>query len=219
MTDSDYASRQLRVIRALMERATVYRSISAPMALVGGLLSLGGFGVAWYADRSGHALRDNGFLALWVSILAVTAATNVIFLARGAARRGEPFFSAGMKCALRSLGPAFLLAAVLTVTFPVAIPLTMIWITLYGVALLATHPYAPRSLTLLGAAFLVTGIGLILGVQWLGRIVDSPSDALGSSALMAATFGGFHLIYAIAVWLRREDSTEAAPALTGNGHV
>ena len=34
------AEEDLRVIRSLMERATVYRAISAPAALVAGLLSI-----------------------------------------------------------------------------------------------------------------------------------------------------------------------------------
>ena len=40
MTDFG-AEEHLRAIRLLMERATIYRAISAPTALVGGLLSVG----------------------------------------------------------------------------------------------------------------------------------------------------------------------------------
>src|ERR1039458_6438737 len=115
MTDSDSASRQLRVIRSLMERATIYRSISAPTALVGGLLSLGGFATAYYAKHHRHQpLSPTEFLIVWLVILALTCFTNVIFLSRGSAQRGEPFFSSGMKCALMSVAPAFFSAAVLT---------------------------------------------------------------------------------------------------------
>ena len=107
MTDSDSASRQLRVIRSLMERATVYRSISAPTALVGGLLSLGGFATAYYAKHHRHhPLSPTEFLIVWLVILALTCFTNVIFLSRGSVQRSEPFFSSGMKCALSSLAPA-----------------------------------------------------------------------------------------------------------------
>jgi hypothetical protein len=87
MTDSDSASRQLRVIRSLMERATIYRSISAPTALVGGLLSLGGFVTAYYAKHHRHhPLSSNEFLIVWLAILALTCVANVIFLSRGSAR-------------------------------------------------------------------------------------------------------------------------------------
>ena len=46
MSDQDPASEHLRIIRQLMERATVYRSIAAPVALVGGVVALG---LAWAA--------------------------------------------------------------------------------------------------------------------------------------------------------------------------
>src|SRR5260221_7680692 len=84
MTESDYASRQLRVIRSLMERATIYRFISAPTALVGGLLSFGGFATAYYAKHHRHGpLSPTEFLIVWLVILALTAFTNLVFLSRG----------------------------------------------------------------------------------------------------------------------------------------
>src|SRR5476651_2405398 len=98
-----------------MERATIYRSISAPTALVGGLLSLGGFATAYYAKHHRqHPLSATEFLIVWLVILALTGFTNLIFLSRGATLRSESFFSSGMKCALTSLAPAFFSAAVLT---------------------------------------------------------------------------------------------------------
>ena len=89
MSDIDSASSQLRVIRSLMERATIYRSLSAPTALVGGLLSLGGFAMAYYAKHHrDHPLTPVEFLIVWLVILALTSLANVIFLSRGAAARG-----------------------------------------------------------------------------------------------------------------------------------
>src|SRR5271154_459325 len=100
MTDFDSASNQLRVIRSLMERATIYRSLSAPTALVGGLLSLGGFGTAYYAKHHRQLpLSPNEFLIVWLALLRLTCLTNALFPWREAAGRGEPFFSSGMKCA------------------------------------------------------------------------------------------------------------------------
>src|ERR1700733_8506385 len=115
MTESDYASQQLRVIRSLMERATVYRSISAPTALVGGLLSFGGFATAYYADQYlQQPLSPREFLIVWLVILALTCFANTIFLWRGSEHRGDPFFSSGMKSALLSVAPAFVSAAILS---------------------------------------------------------------------------------------------------------
>jgi hypothetical protein len=222
VTDSDSAARQLRVIRSLMERATIYRSISAPTALVGGLLSLGGFALAYYAkhDRQ-HPLSPNEFLLVWLVILALTCFTNVIFLSRGAARRSESFFSFGMKCALTSVAPAFFSAAVLTpLLFHHPIHLALLWITLYGIGLLATQHFAPRSLVILGTTFFLTGCGLL--ATWKHLFMPNPHvepSALVVSGIMAATFGGFHLAYAAAVWALGEDRKEPVPSITGTENV
>ncbi len=42
MATHSEAEEHLRVIRSLMERGTIYRAISAPVALAGGLCSIGG---------------------------------------------------------------------------------------------------------------------------------------------------------------------------------
>jgi hypothetical protein len=187
--------------------------------LIGGLLSLGGFGTAWYAEGIRHQpLSPGNFRVVWLVILALTAATNFYFLSRGAARRGEPLFSAGMKCALLSLAPAFLVAGVLTVTVHRPIELAVAWITLYGLGLLATQHFAPRSLVALGVVFLLAG-GVLLAT-WKHLFMPNPHlepSALVVSGIMAATFGGFHLVYAVAVGLFEEDPADASAAL--NEHV
>jgi hypothetical protein len=217
MTDPDSASRQLRVIRSLMERATIYRSLSAPTALVGGLLSLGGFATAYYAKHHRHLpLSAAEFLVVWLTILALTCLTNALFIWRDSRRRDEPFFTSGMKCALTSLAPAFCSAGVLTILLHGSpIHLALAWITLYGLGLLATQYFAPRSLVLLGLTFLVAGCALL--ATWRHFLEPHPHvepSALVVSGLMAATFGGFHLAYAAAVWALGEERAPAPVAAT-----
>ncbi len=218
MSDPDSADLQLRVIRSLMERATIYRSISAPTALVGGLLSLGGFATAWYAKHARHhPLTPYEFLVVWLVILALTVVTNLYFLSRGSVQRGEPFFSSGMKCALLSLAPAFIAAGVLTCLLHRPIDLALAWIPLYGLGLLATQHFAPRSIVMLGVAFFLAGLGLL--PTWKYLFMPNPHmepSALVVSGIMAATFGGFHLAYAAAVWALGEERDEE-PASDGAG--
>ncbi len=225
MTDFDSASKQLRVIRSLMERATVYRSISAPTALVGGLLSLGGFATAYYAKHHRqHPLSPTEFLIVWLVILVLTGLSNAFFLWRGAALRGDSFISSGMKCAFTSLAPAFFSAGLLTCLIHRPIELALLWISFYGIGLLATQHFAPRSIVWLGLTFWLTGCGLL--VTWKHFFMPNPHvepSALVVSGIMAATFGGFHLAYAAAVWAvgeEKEDSSasEESPA-TGSEHV
>jgi hypothetical protein len=217
MTDTDFARNQLRVIRSLMERATIYRSLSAPTALVGGLLSLGGFATAYYAKHHRHhPLSPTEFCIVWIVILILTSAANFIFLARGAALRGESLFSPGMKCALMSVAPAFLAAAVLTpLMMHRPINLALLWINLYGIGLLATQHFAPRSIVVLGLTFFLTGCGLL--VTWKHLFMPNSHlepSALVVSGIMAATFGGFHLAYTAAVWALGEEREESASPAT-----
>ena len=202
MTDPDSISRPLRVIRSLMERAPIYRSISAFTALVGGLLSLGGFATTYYAkhDRH-HPLSSGEFLVVWLVILTLTGLAGFFFLAREASQRREPFFSCGMKCALLSLAPTFIAAALLTMMVHRPIQLALLWVTLYGIGLLATQHFAPRSLVYLGTTFFVAGCVLL--ATWKHLFMPNPHiepSALVVSGIMAATFGGFHLAYAALVW-------------------
>jgi hypothetical protein len=211
MTQPDAAGEHLRVIRSLMERATVYRSISAPTALIGGLLSLGGFATAYYAKHDRHQVLTSGqFLVVWLVILALTALSNLIFLWRGAGLRRESFFSPGMKCALTSLAPAFFTAGVLTFLIHRPIQLCILWIVLYGLGLLATQHFAPRSLVVLGTVFF--GWGCVLMATWrhlfLAHGQTEPST-LVASGIMAGTFGGVHLAYAAAVWALGEERGSA----------
>ena len=221
MADLDPVHEQLRAIRSLMERATIYRAISAPTALIGGLLSLGGFMTAYYAKHHRHVqLTPAEFVNVWLVILTLTGLSNLIFLERDSGRRGEPFLSSGMKTALMSLAPAFLMAGILTCVVHRPIYLALIWITLYGVGLLGTQHFAPRSLIALGLAFFLTGGGLV--VSWKHLLMTpghGEPSTLVVSGLMAAIFGGYHLAYAAAVWALGEGRVEAEPPLTESRHV
>src|SRR5215204_2410488 len=93
------AEEHLRVIRSLMERATIYRAISAPTALVGGLTSvLVGALLHFYFDIDGPAwatasktFKEAVFFGSWGAVLLATGAANVVFLAQEARRRGGSF--------------------------------------------------------------------------------------------------------------------------------
>jgi hypothetical protein len=217
--DLDSASSQLRVIRSLMERATIYRSLSAPTALVGGLLSFGGLGMAYAAERvRGQPLSNTEFLAIWLAILVLTSLTNAFFLWREAQRRGQPLFSAGMKCALKSIFPPFLCGGVFALVAPTPGLLAVFWILFYGLGLLAMQHFAPRSIVVLGWFFLVAGVGILLASTARSDVLDV-NNVLTASWMMALTFGLFHVGYAVAVWARGGEAKEA-PAATGEAeHV
>src|SRR6478672_4915551 len=112
MNDRFNAEEDLRVIRSLMERATVYRAISAPSALVAGLLSAAAAGFVYYNNTIqmvlGRLVRPRELVGTWLVVLVLAAAANAWFLSSEASRAGRAFFSSGMRLALRAIVPNLL---------------------------------------------------------------------------------------------------------------
>jgi hypothetical protein len=210
MDEQSRAEEDLRIIRTLMERATVYRAISAPTALVAAVLSLvTAAAIYWNNEVSpvfSRVIRDRQFAEIWIVVLVAAVAANTFFIWQEARRTARPFVSPGMKLALRAIVPCLLIPAAFTAWFVstgylggVELDLVVVWIVSYGLALLSTTLFAPRSLTLLGWAFLVTG----LAVPAIINIVEGSSAEVPVLA-MGITFGGYHLIYAGCTWPRKK---------------
>lgn len=205
------------MIRSLMERATIYRAISAPSALVGGVLSLiaaacldFGYRPLRTADLSGY---ERVFLTAWLAVLILTAAANAWILWHEAGRRHETFFSAGMRLALRALLPSALCAAFFTLALAwlgEVIVLPPFWMLFYGLGLLATAHFAPRSIFWLGWAFLTAALCSFASLYLVS--MDGGGDEHGayllSNIVMGAAFGIFHLIYAACTWPRKAARAE-----------
>ena len=203
------ALEHLRVIRTLMERAHIYRAVSAPAALTGGVLALGlsAYGVYQNAVLFSQAFRWQQFLIAWLVLLLVCTVLNLVLLMRESKGRGLPFVTDGLRTALRCVTPPLLTGGLMgigLIVYENQITLAaLLWILCYGLALLATASFAPRSILWLGRAFLWSGLALSL--FWfvgggLGMIQRAEAAA---SLLLGLTFGLFHIIYAIAVFFRK----------------
>src|SRR5207244_3046337 len=81
------AEEHLRIIRTLMERATIYRAISAPTALAGGVIAITLAAFIWlrehhWAEKAPEVMRHistRGFASLWLCALAILLALNTFF--------------------------------------------------------------------------------------------------------------------------------------------
>ncbi len=209
------AEEHLRIIRSLMEKATVYRAISAPTALVGGLLAtVAGF--ALNVTSLAGPNRNMAFFGTWFAVLAITAFANALFIRNDARRRGDSFISPGMKMALIALLPSYFMAGVVSIvavclaTSPFFMPyvvLPLAWIVLHGLGLLATTHFAPKSLVYLGWTFLLFGLFAFANTTIGFRIERELglNEWQYGNILMAVTFGGFHLIYAACTWPRSSE--------------
>jgi hypothetical protein len=214
MTSQQTAIEHLRVIRSLLEKSQTYRSISAPAALFGGTLAL----VAALASLQTvngalvSKLTADGLLVCWLSILGITTALNFYLLHREAAGRAQPFVSEGMRTALRAFLPPMLVGGVLGICLITLRGDTslaaLIWVLCYGLALLSTSHFSPRSLLRLGWAFLLVGLGFT--VWHLSHPIQASQDAQTAlaSLYLGATFGALHIAYAIAVFVRRPQTLE-----------
>jgi hypothetical protein len=209
MNEQRKAEEDLRVIRSLMERATIYRAISAPAALVAGLLSIFAAAAIYLNNETGFSIgqhvQGREFAIIWLIVLALVLIANAFFIWREAKKDGRPFISSGMKLALRAIAPNLLIPAAFTVWF--LAPgykwgadglLVVLWIAFYGLALLSTGLFAPRSLVFLGWAFLISALSLPL----LGNTLEDLHVNVSSIA-MGITFGLYHLVYAVCIWPRR----------------
>ena len=206
MNERASAEENLRVIRQLMERATVYRAVAAPSALVAAVLSLFAAGSVYFNNEVrlvlGRTVRPREFVILWIVVLVLAAIANAFFLWREAERAGRPFVSSGMRLALRAIAPNLLIPAAFTLWFietgylgAQELQLVTVWVAFYGLGLLSTGLFAPRSLSLLGWAFLLTA----LATPVLGDVIDRLTDDVPDT-IMGLSFGLYHLIYAIATW-------------------
>lgn len=207
MSTTEAALENLRIIRSLMEKAHIYRAVSAPAALTGGVLALVASGwPVWHAVKmQGDAVMcDLCFLETWLIILAISSALNVFLLAKEAKRRSQPFVSAGMRMALRAFVPPLLVGGSVGIGLIVFLHnltlAALIWALCYGLALLSTASFSPRSLVRLGWAFVITGLLTFFGWAACSDVRLLSSDLGPASLVMGLTFGLLHVVYALAVF-------------------
>lgn len=186
-----------------MERSTIYRAISAPTALVGGAVGMIVGAVLWFlGGRTEHAPGAGTFVLTWLLTYVVIDAFNFSMIHRNARNRGEPFLSPGLKHAVRSLAPPMACGCIVGGSFALIQDDTALcavtWVTFFGIALLSTSSFAPRSIRWLGTAFTVAGVVLLPLYLIFGRADNVNGFQIGC-LIMAGTFGLFHIVYAAAI--------------------
>ena len=153
-------------------------------------------------------MSATSFLDLWIAILLVASSLNVLLLAIEAKRRGQPFVSEGMRMALRAFAPPMLVGGCVGIGLIVFLHnltlAALIWVLCYGLALLSTSGFSPRSLVRLGWAFVIAGLALFFAWAANSDVRMLSSDEAPASLVMGLTFGLLHVIYALAVFLTKK---------------
>lgn len=228
MTEREKAADHLKVIRSLMERATVYRTISWPTALFGGTLAVILSALLFFREQAAisgaegeeRLISERAWVLCWIVALVVTSSFNVFLVARKSKREKRLFFSPGLKMALRAFVPPMLAGGVvgtgLTLSGTAAMGAS-IWVICYGLALHATRSLAPKSIPRLGWAFLLAGIAAFF-YTWsdgsnplpaVGAPDHMESPMLEANLIMGICFGVFHLLYGFIVMKTDGDLSEA----------
>lgn len=194
MTTREEAVEQLRIIRAVMERATIFRALSGETALIGGAVALA---AAWFSEgKSSWA-----WAGWWLGGLAIVLAFNVFQVFRMKIAHARPLWSSGLRVALRGAAPPVIAGGFLGLLFVRSgtpgsdLQASCIWIVHYGLALLAIREFAPKSMVWLGWAFVIFGVASLAGATAVIEIFRQWISHSNGSQLMAVSFGGFHLIY------------------------
>ena len=153
------------------------------------LMGVTALGAAFMASVQPSPLR---WLGVWMIEAAVSCLIGAVATFEKARKADTPLFSQpGRKFAL-GLAPPLVAGALLTLVLfraGSAAVLPGLWLLLYGAGVMTAGAFSVRVVPAMGVAFMVLGgVALVSPAAW-------------GDALMAAGFGGLHLIFgAIIAW-------------------
>jgi len=209
--NGDRAAEDLRTIRTLMERATLYRCALAPIMVSVGCLGLGAALLGWKLELA----EVRPFILYWLAMAAVACGVAFGLMRRQALLAGELVWSPParrvVRAALPALGAGLLAGLALALRLPgltgeraELAPLVglwclpLVWVVLYGCALHAAGCFMPRGMRLFGWAFVLTGCALFaIGVPELPR-------GLVGHGVMGFFFGLLHQAYGVYLYLTEQ---------------
>lgn len=178
------AMEDLRYIRETMERSSSFTAVPGWGQVATGLVALA---AAYIASRQ---VTSAAWLKVWLgaAVIAVSIALPAIWIK--AQRAGLPLTSGpGKKFAISFLPPVAagaLMTAVLYRTDVITV-LPGMWLLLYGAGIITGGTFSVAIVPVMGGCFMFTGILALL------------APATWSNVLMAAGFGGLHIVFGILI--------------------
>ena len=180
----DRAIANLKFIRETMERASSFTAVPGWGGVLMGATALAASAVAASQRTWGR------WLIVWVAEALLALTIGGYALARKARRAGTPVLSGpGRKFAL-GYAPPILAGMLLTVVLlrgGMLSALPGMWLLLYGTAVVAGGAFSVKIVPVMGMCFMLLGaIALYVPAAW-------------GDYLMAAGFGGLHVIFGIII--------------------
>lgn len=179
----DRAIDNLRFIRETMERAGSFTAVPGWGQVAIGTTALGASTLA-----ARFPIADDRWLAVWLAEAVLSIAIAGAATARKARAADMPLLSGPGRKFVLSFAPPMLVGALLTVVLVRAELLALlpgIWLLLYGTAVVTGGTYSVRIVPVMGLCFMMLGTA---------ALVLAPA---AGNWLMAAGFGGLHLLFGI----------------------
>ena len=177
---SDRAIDNLRYIRETMESAASFTAVPGWGGVAMGVSGLVAAAVAWQVETL------ETWLAVWIVDAALAFALGGLAMAAKARRAGVRVSRGAGRRFLLGLGPPLAAAVVLTVVLyraGAAATLPGMWLLLYGTGVVTGGTFSIRAVPVMGAAFVLLGlVAFVAPFAW-------------ANGLMAAGFGGLHVVF------------------------
>lgn len=180
----DRAMDNLRYIRETMERASAFTAVPGWGQVAIGVTAL----IASYLATQQPTSR--AWLAVWLAEAIIAVLIAGWLMDRKARALGVPLFSGPGRKVVFSLSPPLIVGALLTAAlFRARLVGTIpaLWLLLYGTGVVTGGMYSVNVVPLMGVCFLTLGAVALFAPAWLGVW------------LLAAGFGGLHIIFGIII--------------------
>jgi hypothetical protein len=175
-----HAAESLRFIRRTMEQAGSFTAVPGWGGVFMGVSALGAAALAAQAETR------EGWLATWLIGAGVALAIGVASILTKARASGASLRSGPARKFALAFAPPLAVGALLTLPLyraELGALLPGVWLLLYGTAVTAGGAYSVRAIPVMGAGFLLLGaVALFAPAAW-------------GDALMAAGFGGLHIVF------------------------
>lgn len=178
----DRAMDNLRFIRETMERASAFTAVPGWGQVAIGLTALAASWLAWRQPTR------RGWLLVWLGEALLSLVIAGWAMRRKARAAGEPLLSqSGRKLAINFSPPLFVGALLTVVLFRAGLAgvLPGVWLLLYGAGVVTGGAFSVKPVPVMGLCFMTLGAVALFIPHNLGHV------------LMAAGFGGLHILFGI----------------------
>lgn len=198
----DHAASNLRFIREAMQRSGDFTGISGKATVAMGFIAIAG---AWVA--SWRLMAVDWWTWTWFYTATLGCVVGIVGMAQKARSTGISVWAGPGKRFLWSFAPPIVAGIVLTETLYITgqdASMPILWMMLYGVAIITGGTFSVRIVPLFGACFMVAGLALHWTMYYPEISMDTPllGTMTATDLALAGVFGTLHIVFGLLVWAR-----------------